>query len=213
MGKGLYYLRLMLFRIRFRLLNKHNYIIPENIFPIDKVRIGKYSYGPLTVYAWGTENEELKIGNFVSIARGVKFILGGNHRLDTISTYPFKKKFMGYKVESLSKGSIIVEDDVWIGMDSLILSNVRIGKGAVVGAGSVVSKDVPPYAIVAGNPARVVRYRFSEDLINKLISIDLVELLDDSFVRANIDLLYRPLDPIILDEILKKRNSMQERKS
>ncbi len=198
----------MLFRIKFRLLNKHNYVIPENVFPIEKVKIGKYSYGPLTVYAWGTESEELRIGNFVSIATGVKFILGGNHRLDTISTYPFKKIFMGYKIESLSKGPIVVEDDVWIGTDSLILSNVRIGKGAVIGAGSVVSKDVPPYAIVVGNPARVVRYRFSEDLINKLVSINLIDLLDDSFVRANIDLLYRPLDNKTLHEILKKRNDM-----
>ena len=196
-----------MFKRKFRKLNKHNYVYPKNIFPIDKVIVGKYSYGPLTVYSWGAENKMLKIGNLVSIAEGVKFILGGNHYYTTISTYPFKVKFLGEAREAYSKGPIIVEDDddVWIGMDSIILSNVVIGKGAVIAAGSIVTKNVPPYAIVAGNPAKIIKYRFNRELIEKLFSIDLLDLLTESFIKENIDLLYTPLNNNVLTQIINRR--------
>lgn len=199
--KIMYYVKLYFFKKKFRKLNKHNYIYPKNIFPLNKVRIGKYSYGQLNVYFWNAENEKLIIGNFVSIAEGVKFVLGGNHYYNTLSTYPFKVKFLGYENEAWSKGPIIIEDDVWIGMDVSIMSGVKIGKGAVVAARSVVTKDIPPYAIVAGNPARIIKYRFEKEMIDKIKDIDLIKLIENGFIKENINLLYNNLDNDIIIKI------------
>ncbi|RDI90821.1 hypothetical protein Ob7_07110 [Thermosipho africanus Ob7] len=210
-GKLLNYIKLYSFKKKWREKNKHNETNPVNLFPIDIVKVGYYSYGPLEVYSWGAKNERLEIGNFVSIASGVKFILGGNHTIDTFSTYPFKVKFLGEKTEAWSKGPIIVEDDVWIGMDSMILSGVKIGKGAIIAARSVVVKDVPPYAIVAGNPAKIVKYRFKDEIIQKLLNVDLLKLLDKSFVENNVDLLYKNLDFELLMKLIGDKDENQER--
>jgi acetyltransferase-like isoleucine patch superfamily enzyme len=196
-------IKTIIFKIKWRKLNKHNFTTAANIFPIDKVSVGKMTYGPLNIYSWNNEDEGLIIGNFVSIASGVKFLLGGNHRIDTLSTYPFKVKILGEKTEATTKGKIIVEDDVWIGMDAMILSGVTIGKGAVVAARSVVTKDVPPYAIVAGNPARIIRYRFDKSLIQKLENIDMKEF-DMKFVKENIDYLYKTFDENVYNELFKE---------
>lgn len=139
---------------------------------IERIKVGKYSYGPIECYEWGDENEKLIIGNYVSMANGVKFILGGNHRYDIFSTYPFKVKFMGENREAYSNGAIIIEDDAWIGMDSKIMSGGRIGKGAIVAAGSIVSKDIEPYSIVGGSPAQIIKYRFNEEIRAKLINFE-----------------------------------------
>lgn len=184
-------------------MNKHNFTTAVNIFCVNKVIVGKMTYGPLDIYSWGGEDEGVIIGNFVSIAPGVKFLLGGNHRTDTLSTYPFKVKILGEKAEATTKGKIIVEDDVWIGMDAMILSGVTIGKGAVIAARSVIAKDVPPYSIVAGNPARVVRYRFDEVLIEKLKEVDM-EKFDEKFIKENIDYLYEPLNADIYKKLFRK---------
>lgn len=193
----------IIFKIKWRRLNKHNFTTAVNIFPINKVRVGKMTYGPLNIYSWDNEDEGIIIGNFVSIASGVKFLLGGNHRTDTVSTYPFKVKILGEKTEATTKGKIIIEDDVWIGMDAMILSGVTIGKGAVVAARSVITRDVPPYSIVAGNPAKVIRYRFDKNLIKKLEDIDM-EKLDAKFIKENIDYLYKTLDENIYKELFEK---------
>lgn len=107
--------------------------------------------------------------------------------MDSFSTFPFKVKFLNYEVEALTKGPIIVKDDVWIGFGSFVLSGVTIGQGAVVAAGSVVTKDVPPYAIVGGNPARVIRYRFSNEQVDTLKRIDFSEI-DEAWVLEHRDL-------------------------
>ena len=192
--------RLIWFRRKWRKLNNHNYTYPRNIFPIDIVKVGKYSYGPLNVRTWGAENERLIIGNFVSIAEDVLFILGGNHNMNTFSTYPFKVMVLGEKREAWSKGPIIVEDDVWIGTRAIILSGVRIGKGAVIAAGTVVTKDIPPYAIVGGNPAKIIKFRFEQDVINELMNVDLAKI-DKNFISTNIDLLY---DNEAIEKIIHK---------
>lgn len=110
------------------------------------------------------KESKLKIGNFCSIAPEVAFILSADHYINQFSTYPFKSKVFDQGDEGVSKGDIIIEDDVWIGFRSTILSGVTIGQGAIVGAGSVVTKSVPPYAIVGGVPAKVISYRFETEI-------------------------------------------------
>lgn len=182
-------LELYFFKKKWRKKNKHNFTFAQNIFPIEIVEVGKYSYGPLNIRSWDAKNEKLVIGNFVSIAEDVLFLLGGNHNIETFSTYPFKVMLLGEEKEAWSKGPIIVEDDVWIGTRVIILSGIRIGQGAIIGAGSVVTKDVPPYAIVGGDPARVIKYRFDEETVKQLIKIDFSRISKE-FVLNNIDLLY-----------------------
>lgn len=165
-------MKLNKFRKKWRYINKNNETIPMNIFDSKLVSVGEYSYGELNVISFN-KNSKLKIGSLCSIAQNVKFILDADHRIDTISTFPFKVKiFKEIKYEAISKGDIIIEDDVWIGYGAMILSGVKIGQGAVIAAGAIVTRDVPPYAIVGGIPARVLKYRFSQDIIEKLLNID-----------------------------------------
>ncbi len=155
-------------------------ILLSKIFPLELVKVGKYSYGVLNVKSWGSKNEGLEIGNYVSIGPEVIFILGGNHYTKTITTYPFKVMYFNETIpEALSKGKIVVGDDVWIGMNTIILSGVKIGKGAVIGAGSVVSKNIPPYAIAVGNPCKVIKYRFSEAIREKVNKIRFENITED----------------------------------
>lgn len=102
--------------------------------------------------------------------------------------------------EAWSKGPIVIGNDVWIGMDSMILSGVTIGQGAVIAAGSVVTKDVPPYAIVGGNPAKVIKYRFEPQIIDRLLKIEFSNI-NDRFVQENIAQLYESLNIEIITNI------------
>lgn len=189
-----YKIKLKFLKNKWRAKNGHNKTRIIKFCNIDNIKVGKHSYGPLQVYDWGTDGEGLKIGNFVSIADGVKFILGGNHKYNTLSTYPFNTIFYNGDVNKdlESKGIIEIEDDVWIGLNSIILSGVKIGKGAIIGAGSVVTKDVPPYAIVVGNPGKIVKYRFSEDIIEKLIKYNIGSLSEKN-IKEKIDLIYEEI--------------------
>jgi acetyltransferase-like isoleucine patch superfamily enzyme len=161
---------------QWRARNKHNRTFPVNDlscepFPLNKVTVGRCSYGPLRVLSYGNDSESLRIGQYCSVATGVTFILGGEHDYKNLSTFPFKYYF--YKeIESKTKGEIVLEDDVWIGTNALILSGVRIGKGAVVAAGSVVTKDVESYSIVGGNPARKIGMRFTELDLERISQFD-----------------------------------------
>ena len=195
----------ILLKKRWRDRNKHNYTSIVKNFDIEKVSVGDMSYGPLEVYGWGSHNEKLNIGSYVSIASGVKFILGGNHYYNTISTYPFKVMCLGEEREAYSNGPITIGDDVWIATDAIIMSGVNIGKGAVVAAGSVVVKDVPPYSIVGGNPAKVIKYRFEKSIINQLLELDYKKISKD-LIKDNIDKLYNPLDEEILKDIIDRLN-------
>ena len=138
--------------------------------------IGKYTYGSPDVYDFD-DKTRLVVGRYCSISDRVAIVLGGNHRLDWATTYPFTafsdewpeaKQISGHPA---SEGDIIIGNDVWIGLGAVILSGVTIGDGAVIGAGAVVSKDVSPYAIAVGNPASEVGKRFSEKIINKLLEL------------------------------------------
>lgn len=181
--------------------NKHNGIILKNIHNYKNVVAGKHSYGIIDALFHSNTDEKLYIGNFCSIAPNVLFIVASDHNYNNLSTYPFKVMIAGEKAEALSKGNIIVKDDVWIGANSTILSGVTINKGAIVAAGSVVTKDVPPYAIVGGNPAKVIKYRFSEPIIQKLLKIDYSKLTDETILN-NLQNLYTEITEDNVDEIL-----------
>ena len=177
------------FRRKFLKLYPENDFIPMNIFDLSLFESGKYSYGELNVLAFNNDCK-LKIGNFVSIAQNVYFHLSTQHHFDTVSTFPFKVKVLKNEAnESFGKGDIAVEDDAWIGFGSQIMSGVKIGKGAVVAAGSIVTKDVPPYSIVGGVPAKIIKYRFDEKTIAKLMKIDYSKLSKEE-IEKHIDELY-----------------------
>jgi len=205
LSKAKHLFSLFVFKKKWRILNKHNETTVKTVFPINLVKVGKFTYGSIEVHTWSADNEFLQIGNYVSIAEGVKFLLGGNHYYKSFSTFPFKVKYMGNQNEAFSKGKIIVGDDVWLGTDALILSGVKIGQGSIIGAGSVISKDVPPYSIVVGNPAQIIKYRFKHTTIDKLLQIDFSKI-DEEFIRNNIVDLYKDLDDKTLENLLEKYN-------
>ncbi|WP_221803153.1 CatB-related O-acetyltransferase [Paenibacillus typhae] len=188
------HVKLVLFNKKWRKKNKNNYTIAKTIFPINDVSIGNYTYGDLNITAFNSDGK-LMIGNFCSIAGNVQFLLCGEHNYKTMSTYPFKSQMLKQK-EAFSKGDIIIEDDVWIGQSSIIMSGITIGKGAVIAAGSIVSKNVPSYAIYGGN--KILKYRFSEDIINILLQIDFGKL-NNEMILKNINFLYAELDSEMLD--------------
>lgn len=142
-----------------------------------KKDIGDYSYGKIIIYDWN-QGSKLRIGKYCSFAVPT-ILLGGEHRTDWITTFPFpdsifNKSFSeikGLPDFSKTKGDVIIGNDVWIGKDATILSGVNIGDGAVVAAKSLVVKDVPPYSIVGGNPAKLIRKRFDDDIIKQLLKI------------------------------------------
>lgn len=174
--------------------NSDNFTTVANHFPLEQVTVGQGTYGMIYAQIYNV-NAHLKIGNYCSIAPGVKFIVDAEHYQDHISLYPFRVKISGERYEATSKGDIIVADDVWIGENAIILSGITIGQGAVIAAGAVVTKDVPPYAVVGGNPARVIKYRFSEELIEELLKIDFGRLTKE-MIRDHIDDLYQKLETV-----------------
>jgi len=144
---------------------------------LSNYEIGDWTHGQLKVERGYTGN--LKIGKFCSIGIGTIIILGGEHRIDWISTYLFSGYFSQFRPENINiinmirtKGDVVIGNDVWIGEDCYILSGVTIGNGAVIGSRSVIRKNIPPYSIVVGNPARVAGYRFNSDIIEKMEKIE-----------------------------------------
>ena len=180
--------------------NINNSTIPINGFNYDSVTVGDFTYGELMVLDF-SKSFKLFIGSFCSIASGVVFCLAGDHQIETISTFPFKAKALNGKLnEALSKGNIVIDDDVWIGQNSIILSGVHIGQGAVVAAGAVVTKDVPPYTVVAGVPAKIIKHRFNKEVIEYMLSLDYSQLTKE-LIGSHIDDLYKPLNEMSIDEI------------
>lgn len=191
-----------LIKLKWKIKNRHNNTSMASRFDVEKVEVGRYTYGKLDVSFFGEKDEKLVIGDLCSIASGVRFICGGGHRMDAFSTFPFERKFFGV-VEAVNKGPIVVEDDVWIGTNALILSGVKICRGAVVAAGAVVVRDVPPYAIVGGVPARPISYRFDDETISQLMRID-YSAIDADFIRRNRELLNAALNDDVLAALPKK---------
>lgn len=188
-------------KIHWRRKNKNNFTTMGRNFSTSKVSVGNGTYGSLNVHTFNNSIERLNIGSYCSIADNVTFLLAGEHNYKCITTYPFKKKILQMEDESISKGSIIIENDVWIGYGATILSGVRIGQGAIVGAGSIVTKDIPPYAIYVNG--KVIKYRFSEKIIEKLKTLDFSKLGLNS-IKNHLDLLYETITEENVDKIIEE---------
>lgn len=158
--------------------------------------IGEFTYGHPIIVDWG-EGATLKIGKFTSIAGGTTILLGGHHQYGWTTTYPFPSRkdiwpeAKAISDQSFSKGDVIIGNDVLLGHECLIMSGVTVGDGAVVGARAVVTKDILPYAIVAGNPAKVIRFRFDKKTISKLLKIKWWDWPEEK-IRKNIHILCSP---------------------
>ena len=157
---------------------------------------GTYFDRNVNIISW-SDQYSIRLGKYNSIGRDCNFFLHANHRTDWITT---SSQLWGPVNEEISnlhmkighpscKGDIIIENDVWIGANSTIMSGIRIGNGSVVAAGSTVTKDIPPYSIVAGNPAKVVKKRFTEDQIKSLQNIAWWEW-DEQKIRDNAMLMW-----------------------
>lgn len=181
----------------------------------DNVFFGDFTYGNPDILQWN-EGTKLTIGKFCSIAGNVKIFLGGNHRADWISTYPFNSlpnifpDLVNVKGHPSSKGDVIIGNDVWLADSCVILSGVNIGDGAIVGANSVVSKNIEPYQVYAGNPAKLVRTRFEESDITKLVEmkwwdweIEHIKSVGNILCNNNINALYEYFCANIKEEIIK----------
>lgn len=152
------------------------------------VKIGRYTYG-----YWGNEiSSGTCIGSFCSIATNVKIGLM-NHPVKFVSSHPFlyyqSRGFIAENIDIEQKMPPVIEDDVWIGSNAVILPGVTVGRGAVVGAGSVVTKDVKPYSIVGGVPAKHIKFRFEENIRESLCLIDWPSWNEEK-IRANIGTFY-----------------------
>lgn len=168
------------FSIEWRKKNKHNFTQAKNKFKLEAVQVGQGTYGNLYVVSRDYQDVKLIIGNYCSIAGGVKFLLSGNHQYDIISTYPYELLILkNFKAGiAIAKGNIVVEDDVWIGENAIICSGVKIGQGAIIAAGAIVTKNVEPYAIVGGNPAKLIKYRFNSAIREKLVKINIEDIFE-----------------------------------
>jgi lipopolysaccharide transport system ATP-binding protein len=159
------------------------------------VHVGEYTYGFPKIISFSA-NERLVIGRYCSIAENVTLVLS-EHSLNRVSTFPLKSRFVLKKeVDEISKGPIVIENDVHVGTGAIVLSNVRICNGAVIGAGSVVTKDVPPYAIVAGVPAKIIGFRFEQNQIHDLLKIAWWNWSREK-ITSNIDHFYGNIDNFI----------------
>lgn len=160
----------------------------KNIIKNPNIIVGEYTYyddinGAENFESHVTHHydfigDKLIIGKFCAIAKGIEFIMNGaNHRINSITTYPFNIMGNGWEKSAPSltdlklKGDTIVGNDVWIGQNVTVMPAVHIGDGAIIGANSVVAKDIPPYSVAVGNPCEVKRKRFDEDLIEYLLQI------------------------------------------
>ena len=148
------------------------------------------------LYHYPINGDKLKVGKFCSIACGAKFLFtSANHKMHSISTYPFPIFFeeWGLDVTNITsawdnKGDIVIGNDVWIGYEAIVLSGVTIGDGAIIGTRAVVTKDVPPYTIVGGIPAKPIRKRFSDEVISKLLELQWWNWPENR-IKENIDVI------------------------
>jgi acetyltransferase-like isoleucine patch superfamily enzyme len=158
------------------------------------MKVGKYTYGVENIRLfWGT-SDLVVVGSFCSIAGNLTIYLGGNHRKDWVTTFPFGhihqnvfNTFDG-KGHPSTNGGVVIGHDVWIADNVTIMSGVKIGSGSIIASNSHVVKDVEPYSIVGGNPAKLIKYRFDKSQIEELIKISWWTW-DDDKIKENVPLL------------------------
>ena len=178
----------------------NKYPDPDNLYPIEGVNrtiflknivtnpqiiVGDYTYydDPEDIYSFEKNvlylfefmGDKLIIGKFCQLATRTRFIMNGsNHDIEGISTYPFKVfggAWANTKMNAVSKGDTVIGNDVWIGNSATIMQGIKIGDGAIIGTNSLVTKNVEPYTIVGGNPARFIRKRFDDETIEFLLRL------------------------------------------
>ncbi len=186
-------------KLQWKKRNSHNDTYMGRLFNIDSVLVGKDTYGGINAITYERENVKLKIGNYCSISENVVFMLGGQHNYKFFSSYPFDKKVFNCSMNS-NLNETVIGDDVWIGYGALIFPGINVGQGAVIGAKAVVTRDIPPYAIVAGAPAKIIKFRFSEEIIQYLLRID-YSRLDKKVLDDNMKSLFVELDTLSIYEI------------
>lgn len=175
----------------------------------ENISIGRGTYGHINILT-SDANPRLSVGSYCSIARDVTFVIEDEHPMDAFSTFPFKVMALGEPIkEAFGKGGVTVGDDVWLGYRATILDGVTIGRGGVVAAGALVTKDVPPYTIVGGVPAKPIRKRFDDETIAALCELDFGRL-DEVWVKTHLDKLYRPMDAQLARELLADAGSGNE---
>lgn len=176
----------------------------KNIIKSPNIIVGDYTYydnynsSPLdfekenVLFNYLEFGDRLIIGKFCAIASGVKFIMGSaNHRINSVTTYPFnvfggawQEVTKPHLSELPHKGDTVIGNDVWIGRESIIMPGVKIGDGAIIAAYSVVTKDVEPYSLVGGNPAKFIKYRFDRELIDLLLKFKWWNLESNQLVEV-----------------------------
>lgn len=182
-------------RRKWRKINSHNETYMGEYFDSSVVSVGKETYGLINIISHNLDSK-LIIGSFCSIAPNVVFVLSGEHASNCISTFPFKTHILKCQNnEARSHGDIIVDDDVWIGTGATIMSGVHIHQGSIIAAGAVVTKDVQPYEIVGGVPAKLIKKRFENKIINELLKVN-YKALNKQMIEEHIDDLYTPLTSI-----------------
>jgi acetyltransferase-like isoleucine patch superfamily enzyme len=162
----------------------------------NKIKAGKYTAGLKNIksFSWETKPAAIYIGKFCSIGANCKIYLGGNHRTDWVSTYCFGMFGTRWSTNCrelgtpVSNGDVVIGNDVWLGENVTIMSGVHIGDGAVLANNSHVVKNVPPYSITGGNPAKHIKYRFDEKTIEALLKIQWWDWEEDK-INENIPLL------------------------
>lgn len=198
-------IKFLIMKIKWKKKNKTNFTEPKHLCDINKIDIGDYTYGIIDAESFGANEAHLYIGSYCSIAQNVRFILDGEHYYHSLTTYPFKVMLYGNKTEARCKGPIIIGDDVWIGERAIILSGVSVGQGAIIGAGSIVTKNIPPYAIYAGNS--IVKYRFKPELIDILTQVNLPKLV--SRLDNKLDKLYQDISDFDKETLINYINEIE----
>jgi acetyltransferase-like isoleucine patch superfamily enzyme len=160
------------------------------------IGLGTYGVGEQTVLLF-RDDDRVVIGKYCSVAYGVTIVASGEHNYRGVANFPFAAVLKGnVDQDTFSKGPVRVGNDVWIGANATILSGVTIGDGAVVAAGSVVTESVPPYAIVGGVPAKIIKYRFPVETIERLIQLGWWNWRPE-IIEQNMSLFYLPVDQFL----------------
>ena len=172
-------------RFKNKILRRKHKKLPKFKRKYPQYEFGQGSYGVPKVHDW-LEGTTLKIGAYCSISSNVQIFLGGEHNINSVTTSPLNIIYKDKNIHDYRsiKGDVIIGNDVWLCANCTILAGVTIGDGAVIANSALVTKNVPPYAIVAGNPAKIIKYRFDEKTIQQLLDIRWWEWQEDK-VKAN----------------------------